>query len=59
MEVTLVSIRTVQKCSFHIYSMEENVRGVSNGKSTVSGRWIMKAHKVWSLGSRLYSVAVF
>jgi hypothetical protein len=35
----------------YIHSREENVRGVSNGKRTVPGRWIMKAHKVWFLGS--------
>jgi hypothetical protein len=50
MEVTLVSIKTVQKC-FNIYSRKENVRGASNGKRTVPGRQIMKAHKVWCLGS--------
>ena len=50
MEVTLVSIKTLQKY-FHIHSSKENVRGASNGKCTVPGRWIMKAHKVWSLGS--------
>jgi hypothetical protein len=32
MEVTLVSIKTVQKCSFHIHRSEENVTGSSNGK---------------------------
>jgi len=32
MEVTLVSIKTVQKCSFHIHSSEENVRGAPNGE---------------------------
>jgi len=51
MEVTIVSIKTVQICSFHMHSRKENVRGASNGKCTVPRRWIMKAHKVWSLGS--------
>jgi hypothetical protein len=51
MEVTVVSIKTVQKCSFHIHSRKENVRGASNGKCTVPGRRILKAHKVWSLGA--------
>jgi hypothetical protein len=45
-----LKVKTVQKC-FHIYSRKENVRSASNGKRTVPGRWIINAHKVWSLGS--------